>query len=115
MELIHAARTIVASKKVGGGCNCLSGQAVIVSKGWAQRRQFEAALVAELERQPTYPAYYPGAKERCKTMLEKYIRLGRVIPTKPPAFAQPTRPGNYSDDDHPVLVYLGTYVNGQTA
>eukprot|EP00566_Odontella_aurita_P008433 CAMPEP_0113564542 /NCGR_PEP_ID=MMETSP0015_2-20120614/21680_1 /TAXON_ID=2838 /ORGANISM="Odontella" /LENGTH=646 /DNA_ID=CAMNT_0000466641 /DNA_START=67 /DNA_END=2007 /DNA_ORIENTATION=- /assembly_acc=CAM_ASM_000160 len=68
LELKHIAQIAVAGKKVNGGCNCLSIQALVLSKKWAQKEAFRTHLKEELKRQPTTPCYYPGSKERRKEM-----------------------------------------------
>ena len=76
MELIHAARMLVFSKKANGGCNCLDTQVIIMSKGWKQKDDFRNALYDELKRQPNQPSYYPGSRERAKEMVQVYRDLG---------------------------------------
>ena len=114
-ELTHAARLIVVSKKTNGGCNCLAGQGVVLARDWAQKGEFEAALLSELALQPTAPAYYPGSHERCRGIREKYAALGRLVHQPIPApKLQPGFPGNYTEDDEPALLRCGTYGVGDT-
>lgn len=75
-EIIHAARILVFSKKLNGGCNCLDTQVIIMSKGWKQKDNFRNALYDELKRQPNQPSYYPGSRERAKQMVQVYRDLG---------------------------------------
>jgi len=75
-EIINAARNIVFSKKLSGGCNCLDTQAIIISKEWKQKEEFRMVLYEELKRQPNQPAYYPGSRERVVEMMEKYEKIG---------------------------------------
>ena len=76
-EIIHSARTIAASKKLNGGCNCLDAQVIVLPKAWEQKDQFKEALYAELKRQPNEPTYYPGSRDRAVKMVERYTALGK--------------------------------------
>lgn len=75
-ELQHAVANIVDMKKVNGGCNCLSANAVVLSKGWEQKDEFRNILIQEMKKQPSHPAYYPGSYKRRSSIKEKYESLG---------------------------------------
>eukprot|EP00908_Phaeocystis_cordata_P024390 Transcript_685.p1 GENE.Transcript_685~~Transcript_685.p1 ORF type:complete len:396 (-),score=166.86 Transcript_685:185-1351(-) len=100
-ELEHAAMCIAAGKKANGGCNCLSPQAVLLPRGWAQASAFRAALEKQLRTQPTQPAYYPGSKERRAATAARYGSRAASVGAGAP------RQGAAADDDETLLVACG--------
>jgi len=47
-ELRHAVATILEMKMVNGGCNCLSANALVLSKQWEQKEEFRRLLIHEI-------------------------------------------------------------------
>jgi len=104
-ELKNVARMIVSAKKNFGGAACLCAQVLIIPKEWNQKNQFREALVAELKRQPGFPCYYPGSKERKKKMEEMYDSTqGRSITVEAPLISGPGK----SEEDQVVMLECGT-------
>lgn len=62
----------MAAKKINGGSNCLAAQVVVLpgEDKWPQQGEFLRLLNAEVAKQPTARAYYPGARARRDELLE---------------------------------------------
>lgn len=49
-ELRHAVASIVEMKLVNGGCNCLSANALVLSKQWEQKEEFRRLLIHKIKK-----------------------------------------------------------------
>lgn len=54
------------------GCNCLTPRIVIQHKEWKHRDQLLRAIGNAFDRIPTRKAYYPGAEDRHKAVLDAH-------------------------------------------
>jgi aldehyde dehydrogenase (NAD(P)+) len=62
-----------------GGYNCISGQVLLVSAAWPQKRAFLDAVEVALASAPARPAWYPGSDERMRAARAAYP-AARSIP-----------------------------------
>jgi hypothetical protein len=82
--------------------NCNAAKVLVLPAGWRQRDEFLDAVRATLAATPSRPAYYPGARERYASFLERYpqatqlgeARDGAVPWTLIPDV--PAKPGEYA-------------------
>ena len=70
-ELRFQAANVVSMVFNNGSFNCNAAKVLITAKGWPQRDRFLALVEEGLARAPTRTAYYPGAFERYRTLLER--------------------------------------------
>lgn len=105
-EIQHACQIIAFTKKVNGGCNCLSTQVVVLPKHWAQKDIFRTKLLEELKRQPTTPCYYPGSLQRKAQIIDECKLAGSKCDTMiAPSVSEDTK---VSEADHVTVVECGT-------
>jgi acyl-CoA reductase-like NAD-dependent aldehyde dehydrogenase len=71
-DIAFQARHVAAAIAHNASFNCASGQVLVTASGWAQRDEFLTALRQELAATPARRAYYPGAQERYRSVLDKY-------------------------------------------
>ncbi|WP_225830126.1 aldehyde dehydrogenase family protein [Streptomyces sp. NK08204] len=108
-DLRFQAEHIATQRLHNGGYNCVAGQVVVVSSGWAQKDRFLARLRAALSAAPARPAYYPGSDDRVAQALASYsgaerVGGGRVLIQK----LDPAEPGPALSTEYfaPVLAVL---------
>lgn len=63
-DIDFQARHVATMRLHNSGSNCVAGQVVVVSKDWAQKDQFLAAVRRALATAPARPGWYPGTAER---------------------------------------------------
>lgn len=93
-DLKFQARHVASMVTHNASFNCVAAKVLVTARGWAQQEEFLALLHQELANTPGRNAYYPGARERYQTFLERYpqaLVLGAgldvpwtVIPDVPP-------------------------------
>src|SRR5262249_19355090 len=66
------ARHVAAMVTQNASFNCNAAKVVIVARQWLQRDAFLAAFHEALAKTPPRKAYYPGARGRYETFLERY-------------------------------------------
>jgi acyl-CoA reductase-like NAD-dependent aldehyde dehydrogenase len=71
-DITFQARQVASSIAHNASFNCASGQVLVTASGWAQRAEFLAAVRQELAATPSRQAYYPGARSRYQTFLDRY-------------------------------------------
>lgn len=86
-DLTFQARQVASTISNNASFNCVSGQILITSSGWAQQAEFLAAVRRELAAIPPRPAYYPGAQDRYQAFLDRYpqaealsVRTPEIVP-----------------------------------
>ena len=72
-DLEFQARHVATMRLHNSGSNCIAGQVVVVSKDWAQKDEFLAAVRRALGSAPARPNWYPGSPER--------VERARSMPT----------------------------------
>jgi acyl-CoA reductase-like NAD-dependent aldehyde dehydrogenase len=71
-DLTFQARQVASTIAHNASFNCVSGQVLVTASGWAQQAEFLAAVKRELAAIPPRQAYYPGAQDRYRVLLDKY-------------------------------------------
>jgi acyl-CoA reductase-like NAD-dependent aldehyde dehydrogenase len=71
-DLTFQARQVASTIAHNASFNCVSGQILVTSSGWAQQAEFLAAVRRELAAIPARQAYYPGAQDRYQAFLDQY-------------------------------------------
>lgn len=71
-EIDFQARHVATMITNNAGFNCLTPRVIITHEAWAQRGEFFDALSSVLASLPTRRDYYPGARERRATFLERH-------------------------------------------
>jgi acyl-CoA reductase-like NAD-dependent aldehyde dehydrogenase len=71
-DLRFQAEHVATMRLHNSGHNCVAGQVVILSAGWAQREQFLAEVEAAMARAPQRPVWYPGAQARLTEIADTY-------------------------------------------
>jgi acyl-CoA reductase-like NAD-dependent aldehyde dehydrogenase len=71
-DLAFQARQVASTITNNASFNCVSGQILVTSSGWAQQAEFLAAVRRELAAIPPRQAYYPGAQDRYQAFLDRY-------------------------------------------
>ena len=71
-DLTFQARQVASTISNNASFNCVSGQILVTSSGWAQQAEFLAAVRRELATIPPRQAYYPGAQDRYQAFLDHY-------------------------------------------
>lgn len=69
-ELAFLARNVVTMVVNNGSFNCNAAKVLVTAPGWLQRDEFLDLVANGLAAVPTRRAYYPGAVERHRTLLE---------------------------------------------
>lgn len=69
-ELQWHARNVTTQLANNGSFMCVAAKMLVLSKGWAQKDAFLAALRTELKGEPLRRAYYPGAHDRFAKLTE---------------------------------------------
>jgi acyl-CoA reductase-like NAD-dependent aldehyde dehydrogenase len=69
-QLAFMARNVASMVFNNASFNCNAAKLLVTPKGWAQRDAFLRLLEGELARMPTRRAYYPGAAERWRALVE---------------------------------------------
>ncbi len=69
-ELTFQARNLATMMCNNASFNCNAAKLLITGKGWAQREQFLSLLTDFLKKTPTRKAYYPGAFDRYKSLVD---------------------------------------------
>jgi acyl-CoA reductase-like NAD-dependent aldehyde dehydrogenase len=75
--------SIAAAIQNNASFNCNSAKLLIQPKGWDGRMKLRAALASVLGRTPVRKAYYPGAEQRWKELVESHPnveRYGEAVP-----------------------------------
>ncbi len=75
--------SIAAAIQNNASFNCNSAKLLVQPKGWDGRMKLRAALAATLARTPVRKAYYPGAEQRWKELVESHPnveRYGEAVP-----------------------------------
>lgn len=68
-ELLHLARTVVASVVNNASFNCNATRVVLVAAGWHQKNALRRQIERMFEETPLRLAYYPGASDRYDQFL----------------------------------------------
>lgn len=63
-QLTWHARNVATQVASNASYMCVAAKMLVLSKGWAQKDEFIAAIKRELASQPLRKAYYPGAHDR---------------------------------------------------
>ncbi|MGV0785246.1 aldehyde dehydrogenase family protein [Mycolicibacterium sp. XJ775] len=63
-DIEFQANHVVTQRLHNNGYNCVAAQVVVLSKHWAQRDEFIAAIRKAFNDAPARPAYYPGSDVR---------------------------------------------------
>lgn len=63
-DIEFQANHVVTQRLHNNGYNCVAAQVVVLSKRWAQRDEFIAAIRKAFNDAPARPAYYPGSDVR---------------------------------------------------
>lgn len=71
-DLTFQAEHIATMRLQNCGHNCIAGQVVIISSGWAQADAFRAALRRAYAMAPERPIWYPGADSRMQQAMDDY-------------------------------------------
>jgi acyl-CoA reductase-like NAD-dependent aldehyde dehydrogenase len=86
-DLTFQARQVASTIANNASFNCVSGQILVTSSGWAQEAEFLAAVKRELAAIPPRQAYYPGAQDRYQAFLDRYpqaealgVRTPEIVP-----------------------------------
>jgi hypothetical protein len=69
--------SIAAAIQNNASFNCNSAKLLVQPKGWDGRMKLRAALAATLGRTPVRKAYYPGAEQRWKELVESHPNVER--------------------------------------
>ena len=69
-ELAFQARHVAAMVTHNASFNCNAAKMLVTATGWPQRDQFLDLVAKGLAEAPTRKAYYPGAFDRYRTLLE---------------------------------------------
>ena len=95
-DLAFQARQVASMVAHNASFNCTAGKVMVLARGWPQRADFLEHLSDALARMPARYAYYPGAEDRYRAVLDRYPQsrvLGRrgpgaipwtLIPDVPP-------------------------------
>ena len=71
-DLRYQAEHVATQKLHNCGFNCVASQVLVLATDWPQADRFLAYLRDAMRRAPARPAYYPGADERQRRMLEEH-------------------------------------------
>jgi len=71
-DLRFQAEHVATMRLHNSGHNCVAGQVVLLSAGWAQREQFLAEVESAMARAPQRPVWYPGAQARLAEVADTY-------------------------------------------
>jgi len=63
-DLQYQAEHVATMRLHNAGHNCIAAQVLVVSRDWAQRDEFLAAVRAVFDRLPARPPWYPGSAAR---------------------------------------------------
>jgi aldehyde dehydrogenase (NAD(P)+) len=77
-DLKFQAEHVATMRLHNGGYNCIAGQVVVLSAGWAQKDAFLAELRNALQRAPSRVAYYPGSDARVADACAAYPRAQSI-------------------------------------
>lgn len=78
-DLDYHARQVASMVENNGSFNCNAAKVLVLPKRWALRDNFVQKLHAALAAMPPRKAYYPGAKDRYQSFIDRYpdaIKLG---------------------------------------
>jgi acyl-CoA reductase-like NAD-dependent aldehyde dehydrogenase len=82
-ELQFQGESITAAVANNASFNCNSAKLLVSPAGWEGRAKLKKALVDALGKVPVRKAYYPGAEQRWKELVEahpKVQRIGEQVP-----------------------------------
>ncbi len=82
-ELAFQGESICAAIANNASFNCNSAKLLVQPKGWEGRDKLRRALAASLARVPVRKAYYPGAEDRWKQLVESHPNVERIGSTEP--------------------------------
>jgi acyl-CoA reductase-like NAD-dependent aldehyde dehydrogenase len=82
-ELWFQSRNVVSMVFNNGSFNCNAAKMLITAKGWGQRDKFLDLVAAGLASAPTRKAYYPGAFDRYRTLLDGHGGVQKFGETGP--------------------------------
>jgi len=71
-DLRYQAEHIATMRLQNSGHNCIAGQVVLLSAGWAQKAEFLAALREAYARAPERPVWYPNAEQKMAAAAAAY-------------------------------------------
>ncbi len=63
-DIKFQAQHVATQRLHNGGYNCVAAQAVVVSAGWGQKKEFLDALRRAMDTAPPRDPYYPGSDDR---------------------------------------------------
>ena len=73
-DLDFQARQVAGMVAHNASFNCTAAKVLVVAKGWMQREAFLRAVEQHMTSAPPRKAYYPGAKDRWRSFLDRYPR-----------------------------------------
>jgi len=71
-QLDYVAQHVVGAIVANNSFNCNAAKVLVTDKNWKLRDKFFTLIKAELGKQPSRVAWYPGASNRYKAFLEHY-------------------------------------------
>jgi aldehyde dehydrogenase (NAD(P)+) len=83
-QLRWQAESIAGGVVNNASFNCNAHKLLLSATGWEQRSELLAALQAELGAIPPRQAYYPGAEERYRRLLDRRSTVSAVPTSAPP-------------------------------
>ena len=82
-ELAFQGDSIGAAVANNASFNCNAAKLLVSPKGWAGRDKLRAAIAASLAKTPLRKAYYPGAENRWKELVDSHANVERIGEPKP--------------------------------
>ena len=82
-ELAFQGESITAAIANNASFNCNSAKLLVAPKGWDGTPKLQAALKAALAKVPVRKAYYPGAEDRWKQLVDSHPSVERIGDAQP--------------------------------
>jgi len=82
-ELVWQGESIAGSMANNASFNCNSPKMLVAPSDWDGRMKLRDALARALERVPVRKAYYPGAEQRWKELVDSHPNVQRVGSSEP--------------------------------
>jgi acyl-CoA reductase-like NAD-dependent aldehyde dehydrogenase len=77
-ELAFQGESITAAIANNASFNCNSAKLLVAPKGWEGRDKLKKAVADALAKVPVRKAYYPGAEQRWKELVESHPKVQRI-------------------------------------
>jgi aldehyde dehydrogenase (NAD(P)+) len=77
-ELAFQGESITAAIANNASFNCNSAKLLVAPKGWELRDKLKKAVADALAKVPVRKAYYPGAEQRWKELVESHPKVQRI-------------------------------------